>query len=464
MRGIYPIDAGRASLMSTVVPFNERLGEEVAPCHGIHRILDINFARGIHWGIMQCELRCAGCCPFLCASTKRGWWLRIFSEHVARCDPWLWQIKKDTVSLSLIAYSPCHEPLDRKSSRWVLNQSELCPAKSTSEHNPFVSSVLQKNTVVPSIVWCIWFCSNVYMCLRLSVDSKAWRQQQLADEGRSLWDLVLHFAQCGFTNKFRVICFLNKFLNTTISNWIYLRTALCPDSFQGVHGTRFFGRTIPIWSGSTAFEAVLKHASLTTGYQDFHFLQIASPHYNVNVLLTLKFSTCTELKSIGLCAARRWSFRNFACFVHQSMQHGHEEDVSGFTTIPMVASLHISSHDWCTCFWSHTSCKRLCYGSFCIARKSCQIWHCLLPSRHCSRGFSYGLLADLPLLAAMRGQVQKDEAPATVMENSREWTDPSTSVDTNVSSLIGILVRDSPTPGNYNWLSDIHSEQVTWQA
>lgn len=28
-RGIYPIDAGRASLMSTVVPFNERLGEEV---------------------------------------------------------------------------------------------------------------------------------------------------------------------------------------------------------------------------------------------------------------------------------------------------------------------------------------------------------------------------------------------------------------------------------------------------
>ncbi|CAK9024593.1 unnamed protein product [Durusdinium trenchii] len=27
--GIYPIDAGRASLVSTVVPFNERLGEEV---------------------------------------------------------------------------------------------------------------------------------------------------------------------------------------------------------------------------------------------------------------------------------------------------------------------------------------------------------------------------------------------------------------------------------------------------
>lgn len=119
----------------------------------------------------------------------------------------------------------------------------------------------------------------------------------------------------------------------------------------------------------------------------------------------------------------------------------------------------------CTCFWSHTSCKRcLCYGSFCIARKSCQIWHCLLPSRHCLRGFSYGLLADLPLLAAMRGQVQKDEAPASAMENSREWTDPSTSVDTNVSSLIGILVWDSPTPGNYNWLSDMHSEQVTWKG
>lgn len=56
------------------------------------------------------------------------------------------------------------------------------------------------------------------------------------------------------------------------------------------------------------------------------------------------------LKSIGLCAARRWSFRNFVCFVHQTMQHRHEEDVSGFTTIPMVVSLHINSHDWCTLY------------------------------------------------------------------------------------------------------------------
>eukprot|EP00434_Breviolum_minutum_P026458 symbB.v1.2.023392.t1/scaffold2138.1/size88104/4 len=34
--GIYPIDAGRASLMSTVVPFNERLGEEVVVRFFVH--------------------------------------------------------------------------------------------------------------------------------------------------------------------------------------------------------------------------------------------------------------------------------------------------------------------------------------------------------------------------------------------------------------------------------------------
>lgn len=91
------------------------------------------------------------------------------------------------------------------------------------------------------------------------------------------------------------------------------------------------------------FNPVLQHLRLfwsmrpwLQATRTFIFLQIASPHYNVNVLLTLKRSTCTE----RFIEINWWSFRNFVCFVHQTMlQHRHEEDVSGFTTIPMVASL-----------------------------------------------------------------------------------------------------------------------------
>ncbi len=120
---------------------------------------------------------------------------------------------------------------------------------------------------------------------------------------------------------------------------------------------------------------------------------------------------------------------------------------------------NISSHDWCTCLWSHTSCKRcLCYGSYCIPRKNCQIWHCLLPSRHCSRGFSYGLLADLPLAAMCgqkrwscgNGQPQGMNRSLDIGWHHRKQSDRN-SCAPGIVPLLSSL-------GNYNWLSDIASK------